>query len=384
MTPTAMTVVVPPQVSEPMSELSVMTLNLQYFASYPIDEEAARVRLTEVTADTDVICVQEGVADRDVLDSVGFQKFVCSGQCKTAQSIHDMVYGDAPTLKNVEGSMHDKLLCNQIYLRRGSSWEVVDSGALQVSSDLVLVGGGDRAEGNLAIRSVVWVKMKKFGHKGPMIYIMNTHISGGRFEDQYFVQQLAEERFRQPDQIINFFNNRPEPRNDDVGILVGDFNATSEYTPNGPMHGYFKSGIMTSPGVQADAATAGLDDAQLNKHFEDYMIAPFTAVKKHGWTFAYDQEQVGATSGFGHLIDHMAMSKPLKVLSAEVKYLTNQKLGNKPKDTELPLTDHNAVKTVFAIATRPARHFRKNCYAPYPAVKSGRVNTQSDVVTVHC
>lgn len=44
------------------------------------------------------------------------------------------------------------------------------------------------------------------------------------------------------------------------------------------------------------------------------------------------------------------MSRPLKVIQAKVIYLTNQKFGNKPKDTNLPLTDHNAVKTIFRIA----------------------------------
>jgi endonuclease/exonuclease/phosphatase family metal-dependent hydrolase len=223
---------------------------------------------------------------------------------------------------------------------------------MQVSSDLQLGGGNNRAEGKLAVRSVVWLKLKKAGTLGPMVYMMCTHITGGRFEDQYFVQQLAQERFRQPERIIEFFNNRPDPREDDVGMLLGDFNATTEYTPDGPMHGYFKSGIMTSPGVQADAAAVGLDPERLSEHFKRYMISPFTAMRKHGWTLAYNQEQIGATSSFGHLIDHMVMSRPLEVVSAKVMFLTNQKIGNKPKDTELPLTDHNAVQTIFGIPVR--------------------------------
>jgi len=340
-----------------MSQLSTMTLNLQYFASYPKDEEAARGRLAEVTAGVDVVCVQEGIAGRNVLDLVGYELCVCAGQSKIAQSVHDMVYGDAPTLQLCDASVHDKVLCNQIYLKRGSRWQMVDSGVMQVSSDLYLCGGGNRAEGKLAIRSMAWVKLRE-GISGPSVYIMCTHISGGRFEDQYFVQQLAEERYQQPERIINFFNNRPDPEDDDIGILLGDFNATTEYTPDGPMHGYFKSSIVSSPGVQADAAATGLDPQQLNEHFKNYMISPFAAFEKHGWTLAYDQKQVGVTSGFGHLIDHMAMSKPLKVVSAKVHYLTNQKLGNKPKDTDLPLTDHNAVNAVFGIPSyecMPAR-----------------------------
>jgi len=61
------------------------------------------------------------------------------------------------------------------------------------------------------------------------------------------------------------------------------------------------------------------------------------------------------TSGFGHLIDHMVMSRPLNVISAKVIFLTNQKIGNKTRDTDLPLTDHNAVKTTFGILASGAK-----------------------------
>lgn len=90
-------------------------------------------------------------------------------------------------------------------------------------------------------------------------------------------------------------------------------------------------------------------EEELEKQFKEYMISPFEAINKHGWTFAYDRQHVGYTSGFGHTIDHMSMSRPLQVLSADVVYLTNQKFGNKEKDTDLPLTDHNSVKTTFGI-----------------------------------
>ena len=44
--------------------LTVMTFNVQYFASYPKDEDAAGARLREVTEGPDapdIICVQERV-----------------------------------------------------------------------------------------------------------------------------------------------------------------------------------------------------------------------------------------------------------------------------------------------------------------------------------
>jgi len=332
--------------------LCVMTLNLQYFSSYPTDEDSARKRLLEVTggdSPPDVICVQEGIASKNVLDAVGFDLAVCAGAKKIAQSVYEMVYGDAPTLKTCKEELHQELLCNQIYLRKNSVWSVVDSGAMQISTDLQLVGGGGRAQGKLAVRSMVWVRLKRSGTTGPTVFVMNTHTSGGRFEDQYFVQQLAEERFHQPMRIIRFFKDeRPNPQADDIGILLGDFNATADYVPGGAMSGYFKASIAGSQGVQHDAEAGNVQGEDLEHHFKQYMISPFTSINKQNWSFAYGSE-VGVTSGFGHLIDHMAMSRQLTVSSSKLIYLTNQKFGNKPPDTDLPLTDHNSVKTVFLI-----------------------------------
>merc|ERR1712070_567727 len=84
------------------------------------------------------------------------------------------------------------------------------------------------------------------------------------------------------------------------------------------------------------------------------MLSPFTAIQQQGWSLAYGPE-VGVTSGFGHLIDHMATNRPMRVASAQVSYLTNQKFGNKPQDTDLPLTDHNSVKTVFLLPSSKAQ-----------------------------
>jgi endonuclease/exonuclease/phosphatase family metal-dependent hydrolase len=225
----------------------------------------------------------------------------------------------------------------------------VEHGAKQVSSDVQLTGTAGRPQGKLAIRSMAWLKLKKNNAKHS-VYVICTHLSGGRFEDQYFAQQLSNERRLQTERALDFFKMRQGANCNDVGILVGDFNATTEYTEDGPMHGYFKSAIASSAGVHADASAAGLKhDHEVEALFKDYMVSPFSAIKERGWNVAYSQSQVGPTSGFGHLIDHMATSHPLRVVSAEAVYFTNQKFGNKPKDTELPLTDHNAVRAIFAI-----------------------------------
>lgn len=341
-----------PPSKEP-NELCLMTLNLQYFSSYPADEVAAEERLREATGGVnppDVICVQEGLACKDVLRPIGFKKIECSGQDGVAQTVYDMVYGDEATLKACPETSHQELLVNQIYMREDSQWEVIDSGTERISSDLTLLGGGGRAQGVLAIRSMVWIKLRFPGSSGSCVYVMCTHISGGRFEDQYFVQQLAQERYSQPDRIIGDFFKRRTEGSDDLGILIGDFNATKEWNPSGPMHGYFKMAIMNSAGVEEDREAAGINVDDLEDWFKTYMISPFTAItEKHGWQFAYTQEEVGVTSGFGHLIDHMATSRSVPVKSTEMVYLTNQKFSS-VKDTEIPLTDHNSVKATFLIA----------------------------------
>mmetsp|Transcript_87707 Transcript_87707/g.168217 ORF Transcript_87707/g.168217 Transcript_87707/m.168217 type:complete len:408 (+) Transcript_87707:98-1321(+) len=332
--------------------LVVMTLNLQYFASFPKDAQAAKARLQEALGGAcppDVICVQEGLEHRDILSELGFELVVCTGRDGVAQSVSDMVYADDQALRGCDPADHQMLLCNQIYVRQELSWSVADCGVEQISSDLHLTGCAGRSHGKLAVRSMAWLKLRSA--TGPFVYIMCTHITGGRFEDQYFAQQLSNERRLQTKRALNFFHKQVKPSSDDIGILVGDFNATTEYSEDGPMHGYFKAAIANSPGVKADALAAGLQDEQeIEELFKTYMVSPFTAIEEHGWTLAYDQTQVGPTSGFGHLVDHMATSRPLEVVSAEPVHFTNQKFGNKPKDTTLPLTDHNAVKTVFLIS----------------------------------
>lgn len=330
-----------------------MSLNLQYFASYPTDADAAAKRLCEATGGPsapDVICVQEGLCGVDVLDAAGFELCVCAGMFGLAQSVQDMVYHDEVALKACPEANRSKLLCNQIYRRRSSAWQLDTSGCEQISSDLQLAGGGGRAQGPLALRTMVWAKFRCADNgQSPAAFVMNTHITGGRFEDQYFVQQLAQERCRQIERCQDFFMHRPNPEDGDVGILVGDMNATTEYRAGGAMSSYFKFGIAGSPGVGMDSSSAQLKSAdELEDLFKNYMTSPFKAFARMGWHLAYGPE-LGITSGFGHLIDHMATSKPLVVERAEIVYLTNQKVGGLPPDTDLPITDHNAVKTVFLV-----------------------------------
>lgn len=342
------------------ADLGVMTLNMQYYASYPKDKAAGARRLREITGTTavgppsDVICVQEGLEGHDELGpstNFAYRKLLSSGMF--AQSITDMVYTDEAAMSTVEEEARGKLLVNEIYLRQDGAWEAVDSGVEQVSSDLQLDGGDGtgRVSGPLAVRSVVWVKLRpKAGPiSGPFVFVLCTHLSGGRFEDQFYAQQLAKERSVQPQRAVGVFQWLAGPG--DFCVLVGDFNATAEYAPDGVMHKYFTSSIENSEGVLKDLKTAGLERDVWEKRFADYMTAPFQALEECGWHMAYNETQVGATSGFGHLIDHMAMSCAVPV-EVERLITTNQKFGA-PKETDTPISDHNAVKARFRL---PGRH----------------------------
>jgi len=341
--------------ADALTPLVVVTLNLQYYSSYPSNRADASRKLREVAGlggprPADIICVQEGLACENVLEEIGYELIVCAGSHGTAQAVREMVYDDAPALRCCNEDSHGKLLCNQIYIRSNSQWLVADRGIERISSHLRLAGGGGRAEGNLAVRSMAWVKVQRIDSKLPAAVIMCTHVSGGRFEDQYFVQQLAQERRLQAQRCLDFFeHHRPAARQDDIGILVGDFNATTEYSLDGPMHGYFKACIANSSGVKVDAAAAGLDDENdLMARFKEYMMSPFEALREAGWTFAYGKE-VGFSSSFGHLIDHMATNKPVPVDAVDLVFLTNQKGGGRSDDTDLVITDHNAIRTTFKL-----------------------------------
>ena len=64
--------------------------------------------------------------------------------------------------------LRQELLCNQIYIRPDSDWKVIDSGVMQISSELQLVGGGGRAQGPLAVRSMAWT----YSDRPKSIYII--------------------------------------------------------------------------------------------------------------------------------------------------------------------------------------------------------------------
>ena len=337
-----------------LQPLRVMTVNMQFYASFPTDPQKGKQILQERFGQThrpDVICMQEGLTGMEVLKDLGYKLVICAGTQGVAQSVDEMMYHDQEALHLCRKDQSHKLLCNQMYISKDSQWKVKDCGVEKISSALELDGGGGRKTGKLAVRSMCWLMLGKTDSSKPAVCVMCTHLSGGRFEDQYFVQQLAKERYSQIERCIDFFHKTQIRKHDDcVGILVGDFNATEAYAVDGPMNAYFKYAITTSQGVWLDAKKNAVETEEaLEVKFKRYMVSPFAALQDYGWPLVYDEETIGATSVFGHLIDYMAVSRPVVIDRAQRVILTNQKVEGKPTDTEKPITDHNGVIVGFCV-----------------------------------
>lgn len=331
-------------------DLVVMTLNLHHLLSFPSDERLGRTRLREITSalpPPDVVCVQEGLEGSDLLSQIGYTKLISSAV--KAQPVREMLYGHPGAVAAVPASPREKLSVNELYIRaQGTEWEVVETGVEQVSSDLMLSGGDAGVSGPLAVRSVVWARLRpKSSPEGPFIMVLNTQISGGGFEDQFFVRQLAQERHLQIQRILELFDGRASES--DLGILVADLQAPPMDTPGEPLHSYFESAITNSGRAREDANTANLRSKEdLEQRFTEYMLAPFAVLKERHWTLAYSQAKVGATSDLGFLADHMATSREVSV-SAERVITANQRDEAVPRATDVPLSNHNAVKSVFRV-----------------------------------
>jgi len=302
-----------------MHDLVVMTMNLQYYASYPKDQELARRELRKIV-DTkplpDVICVQEGIQDINVLSQVGYSLLVSSSEC--AQPLHQMHYNDPDLLASTPEELVERLLVNELYVRvDGSEWEAVDTGTERTSSDVSIPTVDLQARTQmepLAVRSVVWGKLRHRRHRdGPFVYVFNTQLTGGCIEDRSSINFLEEERHLQVQRIVHFFNGRAAT--DDLAVLAGDFGA--------PM----PAGARGKKEVQRSA---------------------FDALTSSAWDLAYTQAEAGPTSDCGQLIDYMAMSRHVPV-SMKVFATTNLKDGGHPPATEVPLSDHNFVKVTFSI-----------------------------------
>ena len=174
------------QTREESSPLVVLTMNLRRYASVPRDwqvplctyvctcvrmyvcvcvclpREAVHREVSRVLADApDVLCLQEGLEGMDIVSQIGYKRIASS--VLRAQALRDAVYQSPLELNTCSSSSHGRLLVNELYIRSGSNWEApssrvkkigkgghgqaIDSGAAQISSDMMLEFEGDRSQG---------------------------------------------------------------------------------------------------------------------------------------------------------------------------------------------------------------------------------------------
>lgn len=308
--------------------LVIVTMNLRRYASVPRDWQAVHRELSRILVDApDVVCLQEGLEGMDILSQVGYKRIASS--VLRAQALRDAVYGSTVELNTCSGSYHGRLLVNELYIKAaGSNWEAIDSGAAQISSDLMLdiEGHGERSQGGpwpLATRCVVWTKLRhRHNPAGPFAYVLNTQLSGGRVEDPHFIA-LAEERQLQMQRLLELFDGHLGVSEGDLGILAGSLGAHPK--DMGPI-------------LVPDASKSGFSSDELRRRFQAYLASPFKVLADHRWKLAYDHFQVGSTSPEGQLVDHMATSAEVAV-SAEVL----------SSGSQTSLSDHDFVKARFHI-----------------------------------
>lgn len=279
----------------PSVDLALMSVNLRHFSTYPRDAEAGQRLLHRIAAAApvpDIVCVQEGLEGVDVLAGIGYDRVVSSAP--RARPLRDMVYGRDRDLEFVDAGLLDRLLVNEIYIRKeGSEWEAVDCGVAQLSSELMLPPSFDAgAAGQLAVRSVVWVKLRhrQQGSRGgpAFTYVFNTQLTGGPVEDRFFAGPLRDERRLQLERLVGLFNSRAG--RDDQAVLVGDFKVPVEDP-------------LLPGGVAADAVGTGLGREELARRFQAYSQAPLATLKACGWLLASGRA--------GRLCGHVATSRHL-------------------------------------------------------------------------
>ncbi|CAE7896455.1 HIR3 [Symbiodinium sp. KB8] len=140
----------------PGRELVVMTLNMQYLASFPQDPTLARRRLVEITS-------TEGLEGIDLFGQVGYSKLISSAV--KAQPLRECLYDDPGALGAVPSVAHESLMVNELYLRTDDClWEAQSTGVDQISSPSLIVahGGGEQA---LVARSAVWARQGRHRSK---------------------------------------------------------------------------------------------------------------------------------------------------------------------------------------------------------------------------
>jgi len=230
---------------------------------------------------------------------LGYLLVRSSSSC--SQPLNQALYNDPDVLNDVDDASSRRSLVNEVYVKGDgiakTSWEIADHGAEPLRS---------AEESAFVVRSVVWVKLRHRSRpQGPYVYIFNTQLSGGPLEEKRFSQAaIRSKRLEQVEHILQLVESIDKSH---LVFLVGEL-----------------------------GAEGGANDTDTH----------FRLLEGKGWKLAYGQDQVGPTSNLGQLVDHMATNRSVP---AQVKVFptTNQR-GELPV-TQVPLSNHNAVKATFSI-----------------------------------
>jgi len=240
----------------------------------------------------------------------------------------------------------------------------------------------------LAKRSAAWIKIKHESSGRDML-LYSTHISGGRFEDPHF-HVMVDERAGQMEKIMSHFTDyfKDEPATSNPLIMVvGDFNADEDFNIETVAAGDLVTdnpGVVNAPKQAVSAKELQLTEMKANakwvqallNRYDDYMRAPFTAVRNKLVSLYNDgfvrANTNGCTTRFGTNVDWMFVGDRKTVAYASVtplgvtlhglaRDIVAYKAGfipgdaaEKPKGARAPevdITDHNTITVRITVGS---------------------------------
>merc|ERR1740136_201087 len=339
---------------------------MEYYHKYCAakDKESHKQYLKKQLDGVDVLCVQEDLlfwSDKFLQENGPYNNFsrvISSTDQKGVKpsKLKEMVYEHPLTMKKMtKNGMEEKefssILGNSIYLNKSSEWFKTNSKVVQISTVMDLPN-----DKPLGYRSVVCATLRHEKTDKP-VQILCTHLSGGRFEDQYMTDAMKLERAEQMTMCFTAIDDSAD------NVLVGDFNASVTRTK--ALDGYLDMLRKDFP----DLSTA---------NYYSYMMAPFTSMsedKTKKWSLLYKALD-GPTSCFNHTVDFFMTSpqmylqrdfnKPPKIDRIRmikdympwIKPTADQDFNDEdnPDVLKESITDHNGVKVTFF---QPTKHVIK-------------------------
>lgn len=283
---------------QPLSTLSVVTLNVETYEEAKPEDIEARILSTSLGS-ADVICIQE---DRrlQTMYIAGYKKVI---YCLAEEGIPCTEERPTGCITAVATLLSgEEYLVNSIYVRI----ELIAAGYVRVDGTIDI---SDRCD---VPRCASFISVAD-------IVIANTHICGGRFHDLKFRQNF-EVKAREIKAIV------------DQGptIIVGDFNGGyNTDIARHVLHGY--------------DVYRNLDRSDKELFLQYYTLA-HSELLRSGYLPTYSEEDIGKTSAYGGVPDwiYYLPSMLTPILSYTVDFIDVTDTGGR-------LSDHNAVFVKFSI-----------------------------------